>query len=40
MLLNDKKLYKRFSEHGKKNIERFTILEQVKAFDKMIDSLK
>lgn len=39
-LLNDKKLYKKFSERGKENVKRFTIEEQVNAFDNLIDELK
>ncbi len=39
-LLQDQKLYDKFSKHGMQNVQRFTIEKQVMAFDKMIDSMK
>ncbi len=39
-LLQDKKLYDKFSKHGVKNVQRFTIDKQIKAFDEMINGLK
>ena len=39
-LLTDKKLYHQFSEHGKKNIDKFNIDKQISSFEKLLDSIK
>lgn len=39
-LLTNKQLYEKFSKRGMNNVKRFTIEEQVKKFDELVDELR
>ncbi len=39
-LLEDKKLYNNFSEHGRENVNQFTIDKQISSFEELLDSIK